>query len=139
MALKRAEKRAAKKPDEGRRPTEVRKVELTDAALHVIATRGIAALTTRSLAEHVGLSSGAIFRHFATLDALLDAVVARVEAELDATYPSKELPPLERLERFVEARSATVGNHTGDPSIGPLGAIPARAPRGRDASGSRVA
>lgn len=106
-------KRTAKKPDDGRRPTEVRQAELTDAALSIIATRGIAALTTRSLATHVGLSSGAIFRHFATLDALLDAVVARVEAELDSTYPPSDLPPRERLERFIEARSATVGNHAG--------------------------
>ncbi|MBI4818792.1 MAG: TetR/AcrR family transcriptional regulator [Deltaproteobacteria bacterium] len=96
-----------------RRASEVRKVELTDAALHIIATKGIAALTTRSLADQVGLSSGAIFRHFASLDALLDAVVARVEAVLEATYPPLTLPPVERLERFVEARSSAVGNNLG--------------------------
>lgn len=96
-----------------RRSSELRQVELTDAALHIIATKGIAALTTRSLAAQVGLSSGAIFRHFATLDALLDAVVTRVECVLDATYPEPALPPVERLERFVEARSAAVGNQLG--------------------------
>ena len=91
----------------------MRQVELVDAALHLIATRGIAALTTRKLAEAVGLTTGAIFRHFATLDALLEAVVVRVEAVLAGTYPSSELPPLERLERFVEARSTAVGQHLG--------------------------
>lgn len=96
-----------------RRSSEVRQAELIDAALHVIATRGIAALSTRSLAEQVGLSTGAIFRHFASLDALLEAVVARVEAVLDATYPPAELPPLVRLERFIEARSAAVGGQLG--------------------------
>lgn len=106
-------RRLTKKPDEGRRSTEVRQAELTEAALSIIATRGIAALSTRSLAAHVGLSSGAIFRHFATLDALLDAVAARVEAALDSTFPPSDLPPRERLERFIEARSATVGNHVG--------------------------
>ena len=98
---------------EFRRSSEVRQVELTDAALHIIATRGITALSTRSLAEQVGLSSGAIFRHFASLDALLDAVVARVEAVLDSTYPPRELPAQERLQRFVEARSAAVGDQVG--------------------------
>ncbi len=98
---------------EVRRATEVRQVELIDAALHIIETKGIAALTTRSLAERVGLSSGAIFRHFASLDALLEAVVARVEAVLDATYPPDSLPPLERLERFIEVRSTAVGNQLG--------------------------
>jgi len=38
--------------------TEVRQVELTDAALHIIATRGIAALPTRRVAgSRLGLSS----------------------------------------------------------------------------------
>ena len=96
-----------------RRTSEDRQIELTDAALHIIATKGIAAVSTRSLAAEVGLSTGAIFRHFTSLDALLDAVVTRVEAVLEATYPSSTLPPVERLERFIEARSTAVGHQLG--------------------------
>jgi len=96
-----------------RRTSSERQVQLTDAALHIIATRGIAALSTSSLAAQVGLSSGAIFKHFASLEALLDAVVARVEAVLESTYPPSTLPPVERLERFVQARSTAVGNQLG--------------------------
>ncbi|HEU0035913.1 MAG TPA: TetR/AcrR family transcriptional regulator [Kofleriaceae bacterium] len=96
-----------------RRSSQVRQVELTDAALHIIATKGIAALTTRSLADEVGLTTGAIFRHFATLQDLLEAVVARVEAVLDASYPPATLPPLERLDRFIEARTRAVGGQLG--------------------------
>jgi len=98
---------------EQRLTSELRQVELVDAALHIIATRGITSLTTRSLAEHVGLTSGAIFRHFASLDALLDAVVGRVEVVLESTFPSPDLPPRERIVRFVEARSAAVGSQIG--------------------------
>lgn len=98
---------------DGRRASEVRQVELVDAALHIIATRGISELTTRSLARHVGLSSGAIFRHFASIEALLDAVVSRVEVVLESTYPPATVPPIERLDLFVEARSTTVGNQLG--------------------------
>ena len=96
-----------------RRSSEVRQVELTDAALHIIATKGISALSTRSLAAQVGFSSGAIFRHFASLEALLDAVVARVEAVLEATFPPETMPPVQRLERFIEARSTAVGSQLG--------------------------
>lgn len=103
----------AKKPRERRLPTQVRQVELADAALELIATRGIAALTTRALAERVGLTSGAIFRHFPSLDALLDAVVARVETLLESTYPPEDLPARERLEHFIESRSTAVGNQLG--------------------------
>lgn len=98
---------------EARRSSQVRQVELTDAALHIIATKGIAALSTRSLARQVGLSSGAIFRHFPSIEALLEAVVSRVEAVLESTLPAVTLPPVERLERFVEARSAAVGKQLG--------------------------
>jgi len=96
-----------------RRATELRKVELTQAALRIIATRGITALGTRSLAAEVGLSSGAIFRHYPSLDALLEAVVAHVEGVLDATFPPPQGLPLERLERFIDARSLAVGNEQG--------------------------
>lgn len=97
----------------GRRSSGVRQLELTDAALHIIATRGITALGTRTLAERVGLSSGAIYRHFASLDELLEAVVARVEAVLDATYPPCTQSPLDRLVSFVEARSSGTSEQLG--------------------------
>ncbi len=93
--------------------TELRKVELTQAALRIIATRGITALGTRSLAKEVGLSSGAIFRHYPSLEALLESVVAHVEGVLDSTFPPPDGLPLERLERFIEARSLAVGNEQG--------------------------
>lgn len=98
---------------EHRRSSSERQVELTDAALRIVATRGIAALTTRSVAEEMGLTSGALFRHFASLDALLVAVVARVESVLEATYPSLSLAPKERLSAFIQARSQAVGNQLG--------------------------
>jgi AcrR family transcriptional regulator len=86
---------------------------MTDAALRIIAERGIAAVSTRTLAAEVGLTSGALFRHFPSLDAVLDSVVSRVEAVLENTYPPADLPPAERLARFVEARSTAVGERIG--------------------------
>lgn len=91
----------------------MRQVELTDAALHLIATHGIAALSTRSLAAHVGLSTGAIFRHFATLEDLLVAVVASVAPMLTETLPAPSLPARERLVQFIAARSEAVGKRVG--------------------------
>lgn len=96
-----------------RRTTGERRTELADAALEIIATRGIVELTTKNLADAVGLSTGAIFRHFASLDALFVALAERVAEVLDETYPSPELPPLERLEKFLEARSSVVGERAG--------------------------
>lgn len=96
-----------------RRPTTLRRAEITEAALRIIASRGIAALNTRALAAEVGLSSGAIFRHFPSIAAVLDGAVAQVETLLDATYPPTALPPRDRLLRFIETRSKTVGSQEG--------------------------
>lgn len=96
-----------------RHTTKERRAELADAALEIIATRGIVELTTRSLAEAVGLTTGAIFRHFESLDALRIAVAEHVGDVLDSTYPPVTLAPLQRLERFIEMRSSVVGDRAG--------------------------
>lgn len=96
-----------------RKTTEVRRTELADAALEVIARRGIAALTTRAVGEALGLSDGALFRHFSSRDALLLGVAERVAALMDATYPSASLPPHERLAELAQARLALVATHVG--------------------------
>lgn len=96
-----------------RRPTEQRRAEIADATLRLVATRGIAELSTRHVAEAVGLTTGALFRHFASLDEILCAVAARVHELLGSAYPPADLPPVERLERFIDARTATVGDNVG--------------------------
>lgn len=96
-----------------RRPTEHRRAEIVDAALRLIATRGITELTNRTVADAVGLTTGALFRHFASMDEILCAVADRVSEMLRATYPPADLPPIERLGRFVDARAATVGENVG--------------------------
>lgn len=90
-----------------------RRVEIAETALRLIATRGIAALTTTALAEELGVTSGALFRHFASRDAILEEVVSRVEALFTADFPSGELPPKARLEQFMRQRAATASRQAG--------------------------
>ena len=96
-----------------RKPTEVRRPEIADAALRVVATRGIAALSTRVLAEAVGLTTGALFKHFPSRDALLLGMAERVHELLQATYPDAALPPRERLHRLADARLTLVSGSAG--------------------------
>ncbi|MBI5497842.1 MAG: TetR/AcrR family transcriptional regulator [Deltaproteobacteria bacterium] len=96
-----------------RRPTAQRREEIADAALRIIENHGIVALTTSSLARAVGLTTGALFRHFDSTEAILEAVAERVETLLRATLPDADLPPRVRLERFLDARSAVAGKHAG--------------------------
>lgn len=93
--------------------SEARRAQLTEAALRLIVTHGVGALSTRSLARDQGLSSGALFRHFKTMDEVLEAVVERMVLVLSAAMPPVAAAPLDRLTGFVQARSLAAGDSTG--------------------------
>jgi AcrR family transcriptional regulator len=96
-----------------RRSTEERQAEIADAALRIIATRGLGALTVSALAKELGLTGGALYRHFPSTEAILEAVSARVVALLVASLPDPSHEPLVWLERFIESRASTVSGHAG--------------------------
>jgi AcrR family transcriptional regulator len=56
---------------------------IVGAALDLVDTEGLAALSTRRLAAVLGVSGPSLYNHFATKDALLDAVVDEVVGEVD--------------------------------------------------------
>lgn len=95
------------------KPTEERRVEIADAALRVIAGKGIAAFTMEQLAREIGLSAGSLFRHFRSKEEILGAAVERTAALLSLTFPEPGLPPLDRLQAFFYARTRLVGNTAG--------------------------
>lgn len=90
-----------------------KRAEIAEAALRIIETRGIAALTTSALAGELGVSSGAPFRHFANREEILEAVVLRVEELIRGTFPPETAPPLERIQALLRARVKVVGGHRG--------------------------
>lgn len=96
-----------------RKPRVVRRREIAEAALRIIGTEGVRGVSTAALALQVGLTSGALFRHFATVDEVYDEVVAYAAERLDTTYPDPGLPPLERLVGLAKARIALLGKEPG--------------------------
>ena len=100
-----------------RRSHEERRVEIADAALRLIATEGIASLTVAALANELGLTGGALYRHFPSSDAILDAVAERAVELLDASLPDPSLSPMVWLERFVDSRTRAVSGHKGLASL----------------------
>jgi AcrR family transcriptional regulator len=87
-----------------RKPTAVRKTEIVDAAMSLVAELGGRGFTTKHLAARVGLTEGAIFRHFPSMEAVADAMVDRMEALLFDGFPPEGEVPLERLEAFFRRR-----------------------------------
>lgn len=58
--------------------TDVRRAQIADATLRLIAAKGVSALTTASIAREVGISEANIYRHFASKAEILQVTVERV-------------------------------------------------------------
>jgi AcrR family transcriptional regulator len=96
-----------------RRPGHERRPQIAAAALRLIGERGLPALTSAALAGEVGLTSGALFRHFASVDVILDEAVDSAVERLTATFPSPSLPPRERLFALLRSRVELLGSDPG--------------------------
>lgn len=97
-----------------RKPAAERRAEIARTALRIIGECGLTSLTTTKLAQEVGVTSGALFRHFESLDAILEAAVREALDRIEETFPDPELPPVERLLLLARNRIRVVG---GDPGI----------------------
>lgn len=96
-----------------RKPTAERRKEIVLAVLKIVSERGLPALTTATIAAEVGMSSGAIFRHFASIDDIFAAVVEYAVGEIEGTFPAASNPPDERLFEFAQNRIALLRSAPG--------------------------
>ena len=98
-----------------RRPTSVRRREIIDAARLVITERGMQSLTIGSLAKVVGVSEGAIYRHFRGKRQILAGVIEDIDYRLTRRIdlidgdPDSGLKRLERVLRDNVAPSTLTG------------------------------
>jgi AcrR family transcriptional regulator len=94
-----------------RLPTAERRAQLAEAALRLLADKGVAGLTAKNLGASVGISDAAVFKHFANKAAIVDAAIARfAELLVDENLP-REGPALDRLGAFFIARVNRVRAH----------------------------
>lgn len=87
-----------------RKPSAERRREIVEAVLHIIAERGLTSLTTATIAAEVGVTSGALFRHFSSVGDILEETVRQAVARIEETFPDPDLPPLERLLTLARRR-----------------------------------
>lgn len=100
-----------------RKPAEDRRREIADAALRVIAGQGLGRFTALAVAREVGLSDAALFRHFSSMEAIVDAAIDRVEELLFEGFPPADEDPLDRLGAFFRHRAAVIRQN---PAVSPL-------------------
>ncbi|MEI8169233.1 MAG: TetR/AcrR family transcriptional regulator [Rhodoferax sp.] len=103
-----------------RLPTEARQAEIVAAALRLAQDCSPAAITTTDLAKAVGLSQGALFKHFPTKDAVWLAAMTWVAQHLLRTLNEAALQastPLEALRCVFDAHVDFVVTHPGVPRV----------------------
>jgi AcrR family transcriptional regulator len=83
---------------------------IVEAALALVDAEGLSALSTRRLAAGLGVSGPSLYNHFATKDALLDAVADRIIAQVDISALA-ELPWPEALRAWAFSYHATLAEH----------------------------
>jgi TetR/AcrR family transcriptional regulator len=103
-----------------RLPTEARQAEIVAVALRLAQDRSPASITTNDLAQAMGLSQGALFKHFSTKDAIWLAVMVWVTDHLlralnDAAERSRS--PLDALRCVFDAHVDFVVTHPGVPRV----------------------
>ncbi|MFT7487248.1 MAG: AcrR family transcriptional regulator, partial [Candidatus Paceibacteria bacterium] len=87
-----------------RKTSPERRQEIAHAVLELIGKRGASSLTAATIAESVGLTSGALFRHFDSTEAMLEAAVDLAIERARECFPAEDLPALERLQGLLLAR-----------------------------------
>lgn len=111
--------------------TTERREQIVAATLRLLARTPIESLTTRKLAAELGLSQPAMFRHFASREALLLAVVAYARTELEslaAGIVERGGPALRQLRSLGHALLEHVERQPGLPRLLFASATPAAGP-----------
>jgi AcrR family transcriptional regulator len=81
-------------------------------ATELLDTEGLGALSTRRLAQRLGVRAPSLYNHFATKDEILEAVADAVSAEVDLTPLRTEQWPV-GLARWAHGYRAAIAAHPG--------------------------
>ena len=95
-----------------RRPTDVRRREFIEAARVVITDHGMQALTIGSLARAVGVSEGAIYRHFKGKKQIIAGLIEDIDLRLNRRIDLIDGDPDAGLRRLEEVLKDNVAPST---------------------------
>ena len=101
-------------------PADVRRNATVETVVSLAAERNPSDITTTEIAARMGLTQGALFRHFVNKDAIVQAVMAwvseRLLSRLD-TASANAASPLAALEAMFLAHAGFVADHPGVPRM----------------------
>lgn len=101
-------------------PADERRTATVEAVVDLAAQQNPSDITTTAIAQHMGVTQGALFRHFASKDAILQAVMSwvaqRLMARVDAAADGAA-SPLAALEAVFMAHIDFVCERPGVPRL----------------------
>ena len=101
-------------------PADERRGATVEAVVALAARQNPSEITTTAIAQHMGLTQGALFRHFPTKDAIWEAVMqwvaTRLMARVDRAIASHD-SALDALEAVFLTHTAFVAEHPGVPRM----------------------
>ncbi len=101
-------------------PAEERRAATVDAVLDLAAGRDPGEITTTAIAQHMGVTQGALFKHFPTKEAILEAVMSWVAERLLSRVDNaaRAAPTVSRaLKGMFMAHTGFVTEHPGVPRM----------------------
>ncbi|MBS0314156.1 MAG: TetR/AcrR family transcriptional regulator [Burkholderiales bacterium] len=101
-------------------PADERRAVTVETVVALAAEQNPSDITTAAIAQRMGLTQGALFRHFPSKDAIVQAVIEwvseRLLARVDAAA-ARAASPLGALEAMFMAHIAFVAEHPGVPRM----------------------
>jgi AcrR family transcriptional regulator len=101
-------------------PADERRAATVEAVINLAAEQNPSDITTTAIAQRMGLTQGALFRHFPTKDAILEAVMTWVAERLLSRVDraaQNVTSPLAALEAVFMAHIDFVSEHPGVPRM----------------------
>ena len=103
-----------------RKSAETRRAEITGAVLELLNGQSPDGLSTAAIAARVGVSHSALFRHFATKDALWAGVMDEIERRARAAWDAAEAQggaPVTRLQALWQAQAGLIARIPAIPNL----------------------
>jgi len=101
-----------------KKSTRVRKEEIVKAALEVVGTKGVRALTISAIAASAGMSEANIYRHFSGKEEIYSALAEFIGTSVmgkAAAIAAGSRKPLEKLETIFFSHITLLAEHPGIP------------------------
>jgi AcrR family transcriptional regulator len=103
-----------------RKDSEDRKQEIIQATMEIVAEEGIQNLTVARLAKRIGITDGALYKHFSSKKEIIMAMVENIQHAF-STFMSPEVAlyddPIEKLQNILRLHLEFLEHHRGVPRL----------------------